>query len=602
MANIPRNLTQSSGETLVLDRTRLVLSFNSEQTREQASVSLARLGLVLEDDGETDERRALFERVNHSPNRFWVRSADGHPIDEQKRAAIEASDVSWVGAVYRTQRLEARRAYLCPLPHVLLIRTDRYQVLQRTLTAFGLSEVTEKTKYLTGYRYFIVSNPKGKNAYEIRQELLNGNKRDPVEVKLETIPMIVPTAVVPNDPHFPLQWDMTQIGAAGPGSTGWDISMGANSVVICILDEGCDLSHPDLQFAAPGINLGTMMPDGSPTGPHGTACAGIAAASINNGAGVAGVAGICRILPVAFDNWSDVEVAAGINYAAANGARVISMSFGYDGWDHAIIDPAIQNAFNLNVVMCVCTQNFNGPITYPATNPLVMACGASDQDDNRKSWNGDPLDWGSNFGPRMSVVAPGVNCPTTDQQGPAGYNPGGDYNFDFGGTSAATPHVAGLAALLISVSGSLTNVQVRNIIEQTADKVGTVPYLPTTGYPNGAWNQQMGYGRINVRSALMAANLPKPFNEFLFDRPDKNWVPELKRDLRKQRQPIDEVNIGYANPELLDPLILQRILMRLNRLEAEISQGRATAQAEPNVGQQVGGRPRGLRTPRTKRK
>ena len=73
--------------------------------------------------------------------------------------------------------------------------------------------------------------------------------------------------------------------------------------------------------------------------------------SYDNGLGMAGVAGHASLMPLAFDAWTDVEVAAGINYAADHGARVISMSFGWDPWDHAIIDPAIQHAFDSNVVM-----------------------------------------------------------------------------------------------------------------------------------------------------------------------------------------------------------------------------------------------------------
>ena len=100
--------------------------------------------------------------------------------------------------------------------------------------------------------------------------------------------MVVPTAVIPNDTLWAQQWDMVQIEAPA----GWDISTGSASVVVCVLDEGCDLTHPDLVFAGTGINLGSMSGDGSPTGSHGTACAGIVAATFNNAAGVAGVAGI----------------------------------------------------------------------------------------------------------------------------------------------------------------------------------------------------------------------------------------------------------------------------------------------------------------------
>jgi len=69
------------------------------------------------------------------------------------------------------------------------------------------------------------------------------------------------------------------------------------------------------------------------------------------------------------------------------------MSFGSDAWDPTIIDPAIQEAFDLNVVMCAATHNYNAAITYPATNPLVMACGASDQVDNRKSPTSPDGEW-----------------------------------------------------------------------------------------------------------------------------------------------------------------------------------------------------------------
>ncbi len=526
MKNFPQQITHSSGASMYLDTNRLLLAFQKQLTREKIERLAKEHDLILE--GDVQDKAIPGERVNHTNQRFWVQS--DRPIDDDRYQKIEEAalklGLDWIGPVYRLSGEEGRKGLFAPLPNVLVVKLREQRPLEGGTTGIHtamiaaategsapqLQEVVEKSRYLNGYRYFVITNPGKVNAYQIRQRLLESNNRIVADVQFETMPLIVPTSVSPNDPLFAQQWDMTRIQAGGAGTTGWDISTGVATVVVCVLDEGCDLTHPDLQFSTPGINLGTMMPDGSPTGNHGTACAGIVAATYNNSLGVSGVAGNSRIMPVAFQNWTDTEVAAGITWATANGARVISMSFGNNGWSHAVIDPAIQNAFNNDVVMCVATHNFNGPITYPATNALVIAVGASDEIDNRKTpASPDGEGWGSDFGAEISVVAPGVHIPTTDRQGAAGYNhsPGtaGDYRLDFNGTSSATPHVAGLAALIRSAYPALSSVQVRAIIERTAQKVGTVAYADVAGHPNGTWNQEMGYGRINVLRALDLADV-----------------------------------------------------------------------------------------------
>ena len=515
MKNFPRELIHDSGVAMTLDPTRLLLAFKERQSSNKIEPSLRSIGLSLEGVGGQDDAKSSrpMQVINHTEQRFWVRSASGGPLDDNILAALDQlsqpSALEWLGPVYQHPNIEGRVGMLCPLPHVLIVKPTAEArntggAFADLLATFGLKADAVRSKYLGEYLYCMVGDPRQSSAYELQPKLLE-EKRFVAEARFENMPMIVPTAVIPNDTFWAQQWGMTQVNAPG----GWDITSGANTVVVCVLDQGCDLTHPDLApFASPGIRLDTMGPDGSPTGNHGTACGGIVAARFNNGLGVAGLAGGCRILPVAFVNWTDVEVAAGINYAAASGAKVISMSFGWNAWSHPIIDPAIQNASNADVVMCVATHNYNGPITYPATNPLVLACGASDQIDNRKSPTSPDGEtwWGSDFGPEISVVAPGVRIPTTDRQGVTGYNTAagtaGDYFMMFNGTSSATPHVAGLAALIRSQYPALTNVQVRSIIERTADKVGVVPYAATSGHPNGTWNQEMGYGRINVLRAL----------------------------------------------------------------------------------------------------
>ena len=515
MKNFPQEMSHASGATLALDTTRLLVALKQPKERSAVEQFLHSVDLFLED--EADEGIVPGERVNHTRTRYFVQSR--RPLDDGRLAKIEEAGaqlgIDWIGPVYRQAGQRGRRALMAPLPHVAVVKLRQRDAgfkLPEGLGAKGaaepaIQEITEKSRYLNGHHYLQISNVKEINAYQLRERLRQIPNAPISDFQFETMPLLTPTSIAPNDTLFPQQWDMTRIEAGGPGTTGWDITTGAATTVVCVLDEGCDLTHADLRFAAPGINLGTMSGDGSPTGNHGTACAGIVAATYNNGTGVTGVAGDARILPVAFDAWTDVEVATGINYASANGASIISMSFGWNGWSPAIIDPAIQSAFNNDLVMCVATHNYNGPITYPATNPLVIAVGASDEADNRKtpmSPDGEP--WGSNFGPQISVVSPGVHIPTTDRQGAAGYN-ATDYDLVFNGTSSATPHVAGLAALIRSVYPTLDNMQVRAHIERTAQKVGAVAYADTAGKSNGSWNQEMGYGRINVFRALDEADV-----------------------------------------------------------------------------------------------
>jgi subtilisin family serine protease len=103
----------------------------------------------------------------------------------------------------------------------------------------------------------------------------------------------------------------------------------------------------------------------------------------------------------------------------------------------------------------------------------------------------------------LGVVAPGTGIYTTDRQGSAGYATGNYYS-DFGGTSAACPHVAGVAALVLSANPNLTQAEVRAIIESTCTKLSGYSYSLNSNHPNDTWNNQVGHGLVNAYAAVMA--------------------------------------------------------------------------------------------------
>src|SRR5205085_5558716 len=119
---------------------------------------------------------------------------------------------------------------------------------------------------------------------------------------------------VPNDPLFANQWGLQRVNAPNA----WPISDGDPNIVIAVLDQGVELGHPDLNLWPVSYSTITHTNDGSPVGNHGTACAGIIGAKIDNALGVTGLAGNCRVMAIA-TNFADTEVVEGLNYSADNG-------------------------------------------------------------------------------------------------------------------------------------------------------------------------------------------------------------------------------------------------------------------------------------------
>ncbi|MBD3336178.1 MAG: S8 family serine peptidase, partial [Candidatus Eisenbacteria bacterium] len=328
--------------------------------------------------------------------------------------------------------------------------------------------------------------------------------------------------VEPGDEYFVEQWNLHNTGQSGgsmdadiDAPEAWEITSGETGITIAVIDDGVDLVHEDL---AGKIVTGYDAVDGDddPTpntwDGHGTACCGIAAATSDNGAGIASVDWGCRVMPIRVMYspaagqdlvTTNLWLADGIAAAATLGADVLQCGWGLPPETSSeLVEFAVDHAHNhgrdgKGCVLVAAAGNTGGDVHYPANLEQVMAVGATDHND-------DVYDY-SSHGPELDVVAPSGapglqgNIWTTDISGAGGYNPGdtelgdaeGDYCSRFGGTSGASPLVAGLAALVLSRNPSLDADSVQAVVEAHAEDKG-----------NPGWDELYGHGRINARDTV----------------------------------------------------------------------------------------------------
>jgi len=308
MQDFPLQLQHPSGRVMLLERDRVLTELADPvvAAADARATALTELGLVEETEAETFEAGATISArpmqvLNRTGTRVWARTADGTAFQASSIEPPKTPSVVSVSPVYRLE-LQGRSELLAVLSDTMLIyfTPEDQNGVSEVLARYGLQDDTERSQYLGDFGYFRVQQPLEATAIELRARLLREEPSLVRDVRFEIMPVFRPTAYVPNDALYAHQWNVREIDAGGAGQTAWNVTRGDPNVVVCILDEGCDLNHPDLSYASDGINLGTMNPDGSPTGDHGTACAGVATASVNNATGVAGIAGECKILPVAF--------------------------------------------------------------------------------------------------------------------------------------------------------------------------------------------------------------------------------------------------------------------------------------------------------------
>jgi subtilisin family serine protease len=288
-----------------------------------------------------------------------------------------------------------------------------------------------------------------------------------------------------NDPYFGSEYHLSLVGAP----SAWDATYGAG-VTIAILDSGVDGTHPDLVGnLLPGYNSYDNNTNTADVCGHGTAVAGTAAASVNNGIGVAGVAGQARILPVriAYKDATSGScygyystIANGLTYAADNGARVANISYGGVAGSSSIISAAKYMQSKGGLVFVSAGNNGVDEGIAPTTSMIVVS--ATNSSDTRTSW--------SSYGSFVTLAAPGEYIYTT--------NNGGGYGA-WNGTSFSSPLAAGVGALVMSANPGLSGADVENLLYSTAKDLGAAGRDP-----------YYGYGRVDAARAVAAARAAAP--------------------------------------------------------------------------------------------
>lgn len=345
----------------------------------------------------------------------------------------------------------------------------------------------------------IVETREGCDIKVLREKL----QKDPMvqEASLNYIASI--TVEPPDDEYFMYQYALFNYGqvyhpglemAGTTGSDikaldGWEWTTGGEEIIIAVVDSGVASDHEDLvNKVTAGYNFIDDNDNPYDDHGHGTFVASIAAANTNNGVGMAGVSWHAKIMPVkvmSSDGFgSYLVIAAGIRFAADQGAQIINLSIG--GVNPSfILEDACQYAFDSGSLVVASTGNTGSNVLYPAAyDDYCLAVAATDHDDNWATW--------SNNGPQVDVAAPGWFVFGAFFS-PA--EPGKLDNYGWGsGTSFSAPYVAGAAALVMHYKPFLTHSQVMDLIRYTADDVNRTEHPGVDDY--------LGYGRINLGTLL----------------------------------------------------------------------------------------------------
>jgi thermitase len=330
----------------------------------------------------------------------------------------------------------------------------------------------------------------------------------------------------PDDRLFGLQWGLQNTGQAIAEVNGvagedinvmpaWNITTGSSDITVAVLDSGQPDTVPDFgDRIVPGYNFVSDNTSTADDHGHGTNVASIALATGNNGGTMAGIDWNAKIMPVKILDENNAGLYSwwvdGIYWAVDNGADVLNMSVGGSS-PSTFLQQAVADAIESGVHVIACMMNTNNNVTFiPASYDGVVSVGAI----NNQGARAVPFCWGggSNYGNHIDLVAPGERIVGLSYTNPEA----GTY---WCGTSQATPMVAGVVSLMLSIDPGLTPAEVKQILTETSRG-------------DGSWNQFTGWGVLDAHAAvskvlemqetgiaqelphmiLLDQNYPNPFN------------------------------------------------------------------------------------------
>lgn len=518
---------------------------------------------LLAQQWQPQKARDITPQVSQSNNiivEWQLPARQLEPALEQLRSE---SAVVYASHVYELEASPGSYIYLADQLTVQFDPSASLSAIDAMANTMGLTR-TQSLDDTSSTYCFQVGPTARKNPLKLANQLL----RSPLVLLAEpNIIMAIAPLYRPTDTRYPEQWHLYHRGGRdlAPNShisaeKAWDITRGSRSITIAVTDDGFDLAHPDLQGAGKIVGPRDLRNKDSLPTPignenHGTAVAGVAIAE-ETGQGIVGVAPGCSLMPIQTTGFlDDTSIEQLFNWAINQGADVISCSWSAASVyfplsrriSRAINKAATKGRNGKGCVVVFSAGNANRPIEgaveesgWPqnilrgvtkwlsgfAIHPdviTVSACTSLNRKAAYSNWgrhisvaapsnNATPVmalaEGQFDTGPAVRTALPGRVILTSDRRGAAGYTDS-DYT-GFGGTSSACPLVAGVVGLMLSANPDLTAREVKQLLQDTTDKIVDKTPDPQLGQRYGTYNQKghsfwFGYGKVNAYSAVKAS-------------------------------------------------------------------------------------------------